>query len=79
MRDKAESRTKGLSMARAVRAMCWECNGGTSHVADCAAYACPLYAFRFKDTLWKAKLWWTEPTSKWEKGSQVARGRKDSE
>jgi len=71
--DKAESRTKGLSMSRAVRAFCWQCNGGTSHVEDCNAPACPLYAFRFKDNIWKADLWWMEKTSQWDRLSRKAR------
>ncbi len=71
--QKAVSRTRGLSMSRAVRAFCWECCGGTSHVADCNAPACPLYAFRFKDSIDRANLWWKGPTSEWKHTSQMAR------
>lgn len=68
---KKKSRTAGLSMRRAINAFCWECLGALS-VGDCKAPACPLYAFRKKNTN-KPNLWWMEPHSDWSHLAQKAR------
>lgn len=66
------SKTRGLSRSRAIRAFCYECNGGTNHAPDCEDRCCPLYPFRRKNE-GEPVLWWAEPTSTWFDGSQVAR------
>lgn len=69
---KLNSKTRGLSRSRAMKAFCYECNGGTNHAPDCGDPCCPLYAFRKKST-GDPVLWWAQPTSEWSEGSQKAR------
>lgn len=73
-RLRSKSSKAGLSRKRAMDAMCWECNGGTSHAPDCKGQACPLYPFRKKNT-GEPNLWWMGPTKTWNTEAQRARGR----
>ena len=70
---KKNSPLLGLSRARAMRAFCYECNGGTSHAPDCEAPACPLYPWRNKSEK-EPSLWWMGAASTWNEASQRARG-----
>jgi hypothetical protein len=66
-------RTAGLSRPRAMKAMCFECNGGTTRGPDCRGPACSLYAWMKYGEL-EPNLWWMEPVHTWNEGSQRARG-----
>lgn len=68
-----KSKTAGLSRARAMKAMCYECNGGTNRAVDCGCQACPLYPWMRVGEL-EANLWWMGKTSTWNVSSQKARG-----
>jgi len=67
---------KALSRVRAMKAFCWECNGGGFKREDCNAFACPLYAFKKSNDKSKAKLWWQGSAGTWNEQSQIARGKK---
>jgi len=72
---KKQSKTYGLSRARAMKAMCFECNGGTNRGEDCNAPACPLYAWMTKAE--KDPIpWFMKKTSEWNEAAQRARGAK---
>ena len=66
------SRTKGLSRSRAMKALCWECNGGTSHGGDCRGPICPIYVFR-KNNEGEPNLWWMKPAKDWTRAHNEAR------
>lgn len=67
------SKTAGLSRARAMKAMCYECQGGTNRGPDCNAPACPLYPWMSKAEE-EPRLWWMGKTKTWNEGCQRARG-----
>lgn len=67
------SPTAGLSRARAMKAFCYECNGGTSFAPDCLSIACPLYPWRTRNEL-EPNLWWMGAAKTWNEASQRARG-----
>ena len=56
-----------------MKAMCFECQGGTNRGPDCKGAACPLYPWMKKGEL-EPKLWWVGKTSTWNTQSQLARG-----
>lgn len=68
------SRTAGLSRSRAMKALCWECNAGTSYGPDCRGPVCPIYAFR-KNNKGEPNLWWALPAKEWSEAHAKARAK----
>lgn len=71
----ANPRTAGLSRTKAMKAMCFECQGGTNRGPDCLGAACPLYPWMKQGEL-EPNLWWMGPVPSWNEASQLARGAK---